>query len=162
LRVAEPHLARGDRFVAPAVAELLPRVDPRTRLQAVLTLGEGDALELLARALGEDPPHVRRHAAMSGLHRRELEHLPRKARDSRYVDLAKREWLGPAVRERRAPDVLAHAEMRAHLEGHFRRHLRAVLVAELRPGLDGRWHERSRGFVVHDAWPKVVGPRAGK
>jgi hypothetical protein len=85
--------------------------------------------------------------------------LPQRGRDSRYVDLPKEEWLAPAVRPRGAP-VLAQREMVDHLRSHFRSHLHALLIAELRPGLDGRWHERSRGFVVHDAWPNYAGPKA--
>ncbi len=98
------------------------------------------------------------HAAGWWLHQSEAKRLPQNKRDSRYIDLPKAAWLAPAAVPRKDPQVLAHGEMIEHIRSHFRHRLRAIMVAELRPGLDGRWHERSRGFVVHDQWPNPVVP----
>ena len=138
-----------------------PRYDPdRVVAQAFLKgylfypAAEWPQPQHLPRGLGD------RHAMGWWLPIAGVAALPRRGRDSRYVDLPKSQWLAPAVRDRGTERVLAHGEMVDHLRAHFRRRLHARLVAELRPGLDGRWHERSRGFVVHDAWPRYAGPKA--
>ncbi|MHC5067677.1 MAG: DUF1853 family protein, partial [Planctomycetota bacterium] len=91
-------------------------------------------------------------------HARARATIPARSRASRWVDLSKHEWLAPAVRPVGANDLLPQGEMQEHLRRHFRRHLHAVHLAELHPGLDGRWHEHARGFIVHDAWPERVVP----
>lgn len=101
---------------------------------------------------GVDPGHGRgwwlRHGAGE---------VPCAARSSRYLLLARPDWLPPAHR----PDdaglrPLAHGELRAALARHFRDQHAARLVAEVRRDEHGWWREIARGFVVHAHWPEVV------
>jgi len=82
--------------------------------------------------------------------------VPCAARSSRFLLLARPDWLAPAHR----PDdaglrPLAHNELRTALARHFRDEHAARLVAEVRRDEQGWWREIARGFVVHAHWPEV-------
>jgi hypothetical protein len=83
--------------------------------------------------------------------------VPCAARSSRFLILARPDWLAPAHRPDDAGQrPLAHGELRAALARHFHDQHAAVLVAEVRRDEHGWWRELARGFVVHAHWPEVI------
>ena len=100
---------------------------------------------------GVDPAHGRgwwlRHGASE---------VPCAARSSRFLLLARPDWLAPAHRPDDAGQrPLAHNELRTALARHFRDEHAARLVAEVHRDEHGWWREIARGFVVHAHWPEV-------
>ncbi|POZ64020.1 DUF1853 family protein [Chromobacterium alticapitis] len=84
---------------------------------------------------------------LHGWHAPLQENWPRRCGDSRWAWLPRLSWLAPARLD----------ESRVQNEPALREQLLAVpspqLVAELRPGADGAWHEAARVFATPPGWP---------
>lgn len=73
--------------------------------------------------------------------------LPAHMLDSRYLPLQRLDWLPPACDDGKGILTAAALQTRLAIRG------KPALVAEMRTGDDGLWHEVSRGFVVSAHWP---------
>jgi hypothetical protein len=79
---------------------------------------------------------------------------PRASRASRYLLLARLEWLSPARRSAGAPaQALSAPELAQALATHFAAHHQALIVAEVQRDHAGWWAECARGVVVAPRWP---------
>ena len=76
---------------------------------------------------------------------------------SRYVILPRIRWLAPIkifAGSTTYPEIITHNQLVRQTSNQDVLHHRTIMIAECQPGLDGAYHEISRGLVLPALWPE--------
>ena len=86
------------------------------------------------------------------LFQNELADIPHAGSSSRFLIVAKCEWIAPVMREPRSTDIRSLQQTTQEIKNQAVQ--QEHMLIELKPDPDGWWVEINRGFILPVAWPQ--------
>ena len=85
---------------------------------------------------------------------RDIKQLPQQRKSSRYLRVARHEWLAPVIRPAQSKDIMSHAQIITAVKKNtdFDTHM----LIECMPDEAGWWIEQQRTLILPDQWPDLA------